>query len=293
MSLTGKTIWVIGGVGTVGRGITRGLLQAGATVIVNSRKKDRLDRIQEELEKPDRLIAIHGSLKPDFAPDTVQEALKNRYLDHVVAHGAVRYWTPPHICSTSQDETYSLKTDKIPLFEYSSAEFAASSSALASFHYAAAQALLPRIIDGNYVFVTGDGMGHPSSRQTPMGELNAHHVRGLAAAMRLQLQTDPNVTVQELRVGLAVPQAMSVSAIEVDGKLRPISEEIGALVAGIIAKSSNDINSTSSRNELDVPIQINDEAKLDQLLEEYQTEKDPSMADLPSICDFAVTRPTI
>ena len=140
MSLTGKTVWVVGGVGTVGRGIARGLLQAGATVIVNSRKKDRLERIQEELEQPDRLIAVHGSLKPDFAPDTVQETLKNRYLDHVVAHGAVRYWMPPHICSTSQDETHSLKPHA-PLFQYSSAEFAASSSALAAFHFAAAQAL--------------------------------------------------------------------------------------------------------------------------------------------------------
>ena len=31
MSLLNQTAWVVGGVGVVGRGITRGLLQAGAT----------------------------------------------------------------------------------------------------------------------------------------------------------------------------------------------------------------------------------------------------------------------
>ena len=40
-SLDGKICWVIGGAGIIGTGIARGLLRAGATVIVNSRESRR------------------------------------------------------------------------------------------------------------------------------------------------------------------------------------------------------------------------------------------------------------
>ena len=91
MSLIGQTVWVVGGVGVVGRGICRGLLKAGARVIVNSRSTERLDRVNADLGHPERLVTVHGSLLPGFAHKTVLETLNDRNeLHHVVAHGAVR-----------------------------------------------------------------------------------------------------------------------------------------------------------------------------------------------------------
>ena len=95
MSLINQTVWVVGGVGVVGRGITRGLLQAGATVIVNSRSEERLDKIQASLGNPERLMLVHGSLLPGQASKTVADALDKTALNHVVAHGAVRWWAKP------------------------------------------------------------------------------------------------------------------------------------------------------------------------------------------------------
>jgi NAD(P)-dependent dehydrogenase (short-subunit alcohol dehydrogenase family) len=91
MSLVGQTVWVVGGVGVVGRGICRGLLKAGATVIVNSRSAERLDRVSADLGHPQRLVTVHGSLLPGYAQKTVSETLSaQNQLHHVVAHGAVR-----------------------------------------------------------------------------------------------------------------------------------------------------------------------------------------------------------
>jgi NAD(P)-dependent dehydrogenase (short-subunit alcohol dehydrogenase family) len=297
MSLIGKNIWVVGGVGIVGRGIARGLLQAGATVVVNSRKVDRLDWIQAELQYPPNLIAIHGSLKPDFCADTVRQALKNRPLDHVVAHGAVRYWTLRGGCS---DETHSLRP-KDPFLQQSAAEFTAASSALASFHFSAIQELLPRIVEGSYTFVTGDGCGHPSSQQTPLGELNAHHVRGLAAAMRRQLQKDPNVQARELRVGFPVPQTLEELRQNTNTISQPISEEIGDLCAGLIVATQehqeNRHHTTKSSGSRihQAPedlIKVESEEQLHALLETYQVTKDEALGELPSICDYATTTGT-
>ena len=47
--LDGKVAWVVGGIGIVGSGLVRGLLRAGATVIVNSRFPSRLEYLNEEL----------------------------------------------------------------------------------------------------------------------------------------------------------------------------------------------------------------------------------------------------
>ena len=52
MSLVNKTCWVVGGVGVIGRGIARSLLQAGATVIVNSSDESRLEQINSDLYNP-------------------------------------------------------------------------------------------------------------------------------------------------------------------------------------------------------------------------------------------------
>ena len=52
-TLEGQTCWVVGGAGQIGTGIVRGLLRAGATVVVNSRSGERLSALTEELGHPE------------------------------------------------------------------------------------------------------------------------------------------------------------------------------------------------------------------------------------------------
>jgi len=235
MSLANKTCWVVGGVGVIGRGIARDLLKSGATVIVNSRSEGRLAKIATELGDPDRLITIHGSLLPGHAEKTVSRTLSSSPpLDHVVAHGAVRYWGPQN----GKDETHSLLRGNGPpggLLEMGTEDFASASSHLAALHFAAAQQLIPRLQFssgvGSYTFVTGDGGGHPEGRRSALGELNAHHVWGLSAALRNEPLGKDRVNVRELRVRMAVNRPEGERAD--DPRDRPLSEDVGALCAGL------------------------------------------------------------
>ena len=86
-SLEGKVCWVVGGVDTVGRNLVRGLLDAGAMVVVNSRTASRLEHLAEILGQPDRLATVHGSLLPEKADKTISDVmnLTAQRLDHVGA----------------------------------------------------------------------------------------------------------------------------------------------------------------------------------------------------------------
>lgn len=51
-----KTVLIAGGAGEVGEGLVRAFLAEGATVIVPSRSRDKLDALRERLDDTDRLI---------------------------------------------------------------------------------------------------------------------------------------------------------------------------------------------------------------------------------------------
>uniref|UniRef100_A0A7S3L7J7 Pyrroline-5-carboxylate reductase catalytic N-terminal domain-containing protein n=1 Tax=Amphora coffeiformis TaxID=265554 RepID=A0A7S3L7J7_9STRA len=261
MSLAGRTVWVVGGVGVVGRGIARGLLQLGATVIVNSRSPERLTRIAKDLKYPERLVTVNGSLLPGKASDTVEEAMLNHNVDtlnHVVSHGAVRYWTTQKL---GCDETFALGTANVDLLDYTPEDFRRASSQLATLHFSAAQELIPHLMNSSastglpssYTFVTGDGGGHPSTLRTAMGEINTHHVWGLSAAMRAQFASSDKIVCRELRVGLPVQEEDSET----------VCEDIGNLCAGIVT-------SAAKEGENGRLVRIDDKKSLEALLAEYQ-----------------------
>jgi NAD(P)-dependent dehydrogenase (short-subunit alcohol dehydrogenase family) len=287
MSLRGKTVWVVGGVGVVGRGIARGLLKAGATVIVNSRSTERLDRIKSDLAYPERLVPVLGSLRPGQAEQTVHETLTagGGDLHHVVAHGAVRYWTTKR---AGCDETYSLeRTNQKSLLDAATTpeEFTAQASQLAALHFSAARALIPRLKmsskESSYTFVTGDGGGHPSARRSAMGEINSHHVWGLAAALRQELTTNNNdnartVVCREVRIGLpVVSQDPVATATGTAGK--PLSEDIGDLCAGMVAMTDGDTSRL---------VRIESVAEMERLLQRYRADGDHTVEPLPSFAEF-------
>jgi len=275
MSLLNQTCWVVGGVGVIGRGIAKSLLQAGATVIVNSRSTKRLEKFSEDLGHPDRLYSVHGSLLPGHAAKTVGKTLNALPLNHVVAHGAVRYWAEQR---AGYDETHSmLPRSQGGLLQMSAEEFNIYASHLASLHFSAAQELIPRIQFSNgtasYTFVTGNGAGHPGGKRSAFGEINAHHVWGLSAAIRGEAMEKVNC--REVRVELAVNRPEGER--ELDPRPRPLSDDIGTLCAGLA--SNADVNIHNDAGEL---IRVSDHESLEFMLDKYGNfEDDESMRPIP------------
>jgi len=265
MSLAGQTCWIVGGVGVIGRGITRGLLQAGATVLVNSRSPGRLEKLRSELGYPERLITVHGSLLPGYASKTVSQTLQSiPIINHVVAHGAVRWWAAHAAC----DETYSLNIrGSGRLLDMTHEDFACAGAQLASLHFSAAQELVPRVQASGgrptYTFVTGDGSGKPGGKRTAMGDINSHHVWGLSAALRNELSSPSGsngMVCRDLRIGIPINRSNEEKVVA--SRKRPLSEDIGDLCASMAAGTSHD----EDNGKL---ISINDEEKLQSLLNHY------------------------
>ena len=262
MSLANKTVWVVGGVGVIGRGIARNILRSGATVIVNSRSEERLIRLSEDLGNPDQLITVKGSLLPGYAAKTVSETLSAAPpLDHVVAHGAVRYWGAK-TDGGGYDETHSIINPRRGIFDLDVDDFRLASSHLASMHFSAAQLLIPRIqfSDGasSYTFVTGDGGGHPGGARSPLAELNAHHVWGLSAALRGQ--SPEGVNIREIRLRLEVNRPMEQRKAE--PRERPLSSDIGKLCAGMAANPEG-------MDDAGMLIEVPDNETMESLLSQY------------------------
>jgi NAD(P)-dependent dehydrogenase (short-subunit alcohol dehydrogenase family) len=189
--LAGQYAWVIGGAGCIGTGLCRGLLRAGATVVVSSRHLQRLMALREELGFPDRLHTLNGSMLAGASEETVEKAMEltGGQLDHVVAHSAVRWWTSP----AESDETTSGALVAIPrgkLFDMSAEDFGDAAVQLPRLQFEAARLLLPRLTDARgdnqstYTFVTGGSgeAGHPG-----VAQVNAQGVWGLAAAVRARI----------------------------------------------------------------------------------------------------------
>lgn len=88
-NLNEKTVFVAGGAGSVGEGIVRSLLQAGATVITISRHQEKLDALRDYLGDVvgDRLVTFTGDLGDFNSAETVKNQILSHqeHLDAVVA----------------------------------------------------------------------------------------------------------------------------------------------------------------------------------------------------------------
>lgn len=224
--LEGKVCWVVGGVDVFGRRVVGGLLDAGATVIANTRSPSRLEALVEGLGRPDRLHGFVGSLLPGSAEATVAEAMDmtaNR-LDHVVVHGGVRYWARRR---GECDETGTLARDR--LFDLSDDDFAKAAVQLPSLHFSAARLLLPRLAgDEGASYTTILGAPADAAR-SPLGGINVRACHGVAAALARE-RVDCRVNV----VNVAVPGGAP------GGEEDAFLDDLGALAAGIAGRTAGD-----------------------------------------------------
>lgn len=229
MSLHGKYVWVVGGAGMIGKGICRGLLGAGATVLVNSRHRNRLAALAEDIETDqdrERLITLKGSLLPGDSERLTQEVMDmtSGRLDHVVAHSGVQWWED----GGGDESSTLLRASRI--LDMSADEFSTAAVQLPLLHFEAARLLLPRLRalpsePSSYTFITGGAHGVRG-----LAQINAQALWGLSAALQKEVS---DVTMAEVRVELAINR----SEVERCAAPRssPLSHELGTLAAGIAA----------------------------------------------------------
>jgi len=249
-SLEGSVAWVVGGVGIIGRGICRGLLQAGATVIVSSRFEERLDRLTDDLGRPERLITVGGTMQPEGAEMLVKSTIElpqlaGKTISHVIAHNAVRWWA----AAETDETTIMQSTQSMSLMKMGPMTFAYHAARLPALHHAAAQQLLPLLplsSSSSYTFVTG-GAGIARS---PLDQVNTHGVWGLADALREELHDQP-IRVGELRVKLRYDRLAAEKAL--DPRSSPLSHDIGVICAGMAANTGNPIGYHAIEHNSDIP----------------------------------------
>lgn len=74
MDLSGKTALLTGATGGLGRAIARSLAEAGASVVLSSRKGDELERLAAELPGAGHAVAISDLAKPGAAGTLIADA---------------------------------------------------------------------------------------------------------------------------------------------------------------------------------------------------------------------------
>ncbi|MGC4902808.1 glucose 1-dehydrogenase [Micromonospora echinospora] len=95
-SVDGKTVLVTGGSRGIGLMIARGFVQAGAKVIISSRKADVCESVAKELSAEGHCEAIPADLGSDAGALTLAEAVRERHDRlHVLVNNAGATWGAP------------------------------------------------------------------------------------------------------------------------------------------------------------------------------------------------------
>lgn len=92
--LTGKRALVTGGTRGIGKMMARGLLQAGASVVLSSRKADACEQARTELAEFGDVSAIPADLSRHDECDRLAEAVGTAPL-HVLVNNAGATWGEP------------------------------------------------------------------------------------------------------------------------------------------------------------------------------------------------------
>ncbi|WP_112134288.1 SDR family NAD(P)-dependent oxidoreductase [Glycomyces dulcitolivorans] len=140
-SMAGRVAVVPGGTGSVGEGIVRAFLSAGADVVVPSRSQAKLDELSELIgpELAERLHGVTGAYGTFAEAEQLAETVKERFgrIDHVVpAVGG--WWMGQTLWQTSEDAWQRFFLD------------------VTTAHTAVARAFVPRLeAEGSYSMISG------------------------------------------------------------------------------------------------------------------------------------------
>ena len=136
--LAGKRIVVAGGTGTVGRFLVRAALEAGATVVVPSRSREKVDTLASDMTEADkaRLVCVIGDITDEG--DGQRIITEAGRIDGAVA-SIGRWVQAPHVLDAPRAD-----------FERAIANYPLA-------HFDAAKVLLPAVesTGGGYVAING------------------------------------------------------------------------------------------------------------------------------------------
>jgi len=231
MNLKGKAALIVGGVGPIGRALARGMLQAGADVIVNSRSESKLAALAKDLGNPSTLHCVQGTMMPSGVDRTIEKVLGVGTPNHVVAHSGVAWWGE----MGEEDETSIISAAKGgSILDMERSVFAQNTGLLVDMHFGVAQLLMPKLQNepgSSYTFLTGT-TSLMQRHLSPLNRINVFHVSGLASALRAENKARAqSIYMSEVRVGnLPMRDLPSVAK---DPNQLPLSAEIGMLCAGI------------------------------------------------------------
>lgn len=259
MSLVNSVAWVVGGKGVIGRNLCRGLLEAGATVIISSRNEERLQRLSDDLNHPSNLVAIKGSLLDGKAEELVREAMGmvGQELNHVVAHGGVRWWSPKFA-----NENHRSIFHREAILDLKQEDFFRQSIQVAAAHHTIAQHLVPRLRASvslpTYTFVTGNQPHVVGGSVQPMAYLNAASLSSFAQALKMELakESPRPIPVSVLKVGLPLGRPIDMQLES--PRHRPLSHDLGLICAGMATARSEGIE-----------VQINEQGDVEALLKRF------------------------
>ena len=133
------------------------------------------------------------------------------------------------------DETNSLSAmEETGLLSLTAHEFAEQAMVLPAMQFCSAQLLIPRLQrtpGASYTFVTG---GAGEMARTPLGQVNAQAVWGLAAALRQEARAhDSQMRCSEVRVGIKFNRTLEERRAA--PREQPLSHDLGTIVAGVAA----------------------------------------------------------
>jgi len=77
--LAGRVAVVLGATGWIGRGISRRLVDSGASVVLVARDRDRLDELARELDAEERVLVVAADVTQSLEVDDVRSASLDRF----------------------------------------------------------------------------------------------------------------------------------------------------------------------------------------------------------------------
>lgn len=222
--LAGRTAVIAGGTGSVGRVVARAFLDAGSTVVVPSRSRDKLDDLKARLESvgTERLVTVLGDLSDESDSGRVREEILERAGSVDAAVASLGGFVPaPRV------------------LEASIADLRRAVDGYLMAHFMVAKALLPALEErsGSYTFING-----PLAFRSLFPGTGLVSIATAAQAMLAQLvmkeEADRPVRINELVIhtrfggGDDDPQRGPVSQADVAAFLAYLASDRGAGVEG-------------------------------------------------------------
>jgi NAD(P)-dependent dehydrogenase (short-subunit alcohol dehydrogenase family) len=193
-----EVVLVLGGTGSVGRGIVKALVERGHIPVVTSRVQEKLQELEREIEAD---AEQEGKEKPIcflIEEDVGEEKGAKRVRDLVLQ----RYGRIDRVIVS-----LSCRWPLTPFSDLGADEFRKALDCLVTSHFVVARTFLPLLVKkngGSYTFVTGRVGEFCANPELGVSTVAASALFGLVLACKAEAKKHKGVTVNEARIGIRV-----------------------------------------------------------------------------------------